>query len=236
MLWVLVQVRQAQTKKRRKNGRGEIETKKFVRPQRPPPPAYLPHLSREFKKGGHATGREREGKGVGKGQSTQYVKFFILLLNFFGRPPQKRGGRIRSLGRCRHAGPQRLPRTKTGRTSIHATNYHQNHFDNHIQNEVSRVRVSERRPFFSKRSFKMSLRPSTAFVVAFLLCYLGDPRDRQEALAAEGVHPHPGPWPHHGAVKQEVETIKERTKRAEDREKVRGGEKKKATVPIPPFG
>ena len=52
------------------------------------------------------------------------------------------------------------------------------------------------------------------------------PRDYQVVLAAEGVHPHPGP---DGVVMQAVETIEEklqRLKRAEDREQAEGGVKK----------
>ena len=55
---------------------------------------------------------------------------------------------------------------------------------------------------------KMSLRPSSAFVVAVLLCSLADPRDPQQVIVAQGLPPHPGPQP--GAVKQEVEVIEER--------------------------
>ena len=52
------------------------------------------------------------------------------------------------------------------------------------------------------------------------------PRDYQVALAAEGIHPNPGP---DGGVMKAVETIEERLqrlKRAEDREKAEGGVKK----------
>ena len=177
-------------------------------------------------------GREREVMGEGKGKNTQYVKFTDLLLNFFGRVPQKIGGRIRSLGRCRRAGSQRLPQTRTGRTSINAEKPYQSHIDNDFQNRVSRV--SEWLPVVSRPSPKMSFRPSSAFVVAVLLCSLVDPRDRQEVLAAEGIHPHPGPGLQQGAVMQEVESIEERMqrqKRAEDREKVKGGEKKQRCSP-----
>ena len=79
----------------------------------------------------------------------------------------------------------------------------------------------------------MSLRPSSAFVVAVLLCSLADPRDRQEVLQAEGIEPHPGPGQQHGIVKHEVETIEERMKRAEDREEGRGGDKKQRCLSPP---
>ena len=78
---------------------------------------------------------------------------------------------------------------------------------------------------------------SSAFVVALcLLCFIVDPRDYQEVLAAEGVHPHPGPDPQQGVVMQAVETIEEkvqRQKRAEDREQVKGEEKKQRCLSPP---
>ena len=79
-------------KKMGEKGGGETETEELARPKRPAPPAYLPHLSRELKKGGHTTGREREGTGEGKGKNTQYVNLMDLLLNLFASAPQKEVG------------------------------------------------------------------------------------------------------------------------------------------------
>ena len=64
---------------------------------------------------------------------------------------------------------------------------------------------------------KMSIKPSSAFVVAVLLCSLLDPRDPQQVIVAQWLPPHPGPQP--GAVKQEVEVIEERLQKKESVQK-----------------
>ena len=59
------------------------------------------------------------------------------------------------------------------------------------------------------------------------------PRDYQNVLASEGIHPNPGPC---GDVKKAVETIEERLqrlKREEDREKAEEGAKKQRCTSPP---
>ena len=106
-----------------------------------------------------------------------------------------------------------------------------------IMSESRVSRVSERQPASRYMPPQRSLKMSSAFVVALcLLCFIVDPRDYQEVLAAEGVHPHPGPDPQQGVVMQAVETIEERVqrrKRAEDREQVKGEEKKQRCLSPP---
>ena len=65
-----------------------------------------------------------------------------------------------------------------------------------------------------------------AVVALGLLCFQLDPRDYQNVLASEGIHPNPGPG---GDVKKAVGTIEERLqrlKREEGREKNEEGAKK----------
>ena len=47
--------------------------------------------------------------------------------------------------------------------------------------------------------------PSSLAVVAAFACLMLDPRDPRQVLAAEGVHPHPGPL--QGVVGNEIEHI-----------------------------
>jgi len=105
-----------------------------------------------------------------------------------------------------------------------------------LSNGVSRV--IERQPASSnippQRYLKMSA-ASVVVVALCLLCFLLDPRDYQVVLAAEGVHPHPGP---DGVVMQAVETIEDklqRQKRDDDREQVEEGGAKKQRCSSPPL-
>ena len=66
----------------------------------------------------------KEGKGGRERKSTKLTYFINLLLIFIGRVPQKEGGRIRLVGRCRHIGQQRRPKIRAGRNKIGAKDYY----------------------------------------------------------------------------------------------------------------
>ena len=96
--------------------------------------------------------------------------------------------------------------------------------------------MSGRHAGFSSRSFlpqkaKMSIKPSSLFVVAVLLCSLLDPRDPQQVIVAQGLPPHPGPEP--GAVMQEVGVIEEKLQRQADEKPESCSKKQRCVSPSP---
>ena len=194
--------------------------KKVLNPKSPSRPTYLPHLSREFKKGGHTTGREREGKRVGGKKSTQKFSLipdiFTSIPTIFGPRSSREGismkGRQHSLRRCRFARNQRLPRTKEGRSRIKAASFKYGH-ENVIDFTGEMSRVNERRPHLCRFSCKMSIRPSSLLVVAVLACCVLDPREPQQVIVAAGLHPHPGPKKQLQPEPEQMEKDKDEAKR-----------------------
>ena len=124
-----------------------------------------------------------------------------------------------------------MPQVRTGRTNIKAKKFFTNLLINDFRSGVSGV--SERHARFSSPSLKMSIsiKCSSLFVVAVLLCSLLDPRDPQQVIVAQGLPPRPGPDP--GAVMQEVGVIEEKLQRQADEKPESSRKKQRYLSPSP---
>ena len=115
-------------------------------------------------------GREQRGKGEGNEKSTNGGKSSNYILKFFGMGPQQKGGRIRSIGKCRFAGSQRLLAKRSHRPPTCSVKKHGSYsFINEFESRVNERQTSSRYvPPQRTRYCKMS----AAFVVVVCLFLL----------------------------------------------------------------